>query len=188
MYKRRASILAINEGIDAIQQALSQNAWEVNWEGNRLLLSIEDMQMQEHHLRMLSTPKTYNLFKWLPFNNDNYRKWKDCANLSERIVLLERILASQLIAFVAAMNYRLPERLEVNLQNIQNMETVTCHGTQMVAFNVSYTANLLLPPHIAIGNSVSHGFGWQVPARINHRQAENKTKKEKKQLFLDNAL
>ncbi|MCB0561809.1 MAG: hypothetical protein H6573_35105 [Lewinellaceae bacterium] len=68
------------------------------------------------------------------------------------------------------MGYRLPERLEVNLHEIQFMKKVRLHGNPMIAFNITYNANVLLPSGIALGRGVSTGFGWQAPARVDLRQ------------------
>lgn len=67
------------------------------------------------------------------------------------------------------MGYRLPERLEVNLHEIQFMKKVRLYGNPMIAFNITYDANVLLPSGIALGRGVSTGFGWQVPARVGIR-------------------
>lgn len=168
--KGQASIFALNDGIEAVQSVLSNNAWRIHWEGTPRPLLITGMQMQEYTLRVLPRPKTYKLFKWLALNAENYEKWQQCNSLVERIALLERILAAHILAFAGSVGWQLPERLEVNLQNLQRIETVRCHGIPMLAFNVSYTANVLLPPHIALGKAVSHGFGWQVPEQVHQNQ------------------
>ena len=165
-YKRMASIFALNDGIEAIQQVLSTNAWRINWEGEPRPLQITGMQMQEYTLRMLARPKTYQLFKWLALNAENYEKWQQCTGLVDRIALLGRILASHIIAFAGSVGWRVPERLEVRLQDLQRVDMLYCHGIPLLAFNVTYTVNALLPPHIALGKGVSHGYGWQVPYRV----------------------
>lgn len=162
-YQGKASIFAINDGIEAVQSVLSNNAWHINWEGAQRPLQVTGMQMQEYTLRLLSRPKTYHLYKWLALNAENYEKWQQCAGLVDRIALLERILTSHLIAFAGSVGWRVPERLEVCLQHIQSIDTIYYHQIPLLAFNVSYTVNALLPPHIALGKAVSHGYGWQVP-------------------------
>lgn len=170
IHKRNAAIFALNEGVDALQEVLAKHDWTINWEGSERALMIEDLRMQEHYLRMCARPLTYKLFKWLPLNQENYQRYQECRNMVERIILLERILGSNLIALCASLDWRLPERLEVSIQHIQQVETVNYHGIPMLAFNLSYNANILLPPQIAIGRSVSHGFGWQQPRRIRKHQ------------------
>lgn len=166
MKRNHAAIFAINDGIEALQATLSSRSWRINWEGEPRQLQITGMEMNEYYLRMLARPKTYRLYKWLALNEENYKAWLACDNLVERIQLLERILNSHLLAFARSVGWRLPERLEVSIQNIQQVSKVRCHNTPLLAFNVTYTANALLPPHIALGKAVSHGFGWQRPIRL----------------------
>ncbi len=165
IHKGQASVFALNDGIESLQSVLSNNAWRIHWEGEPRPLQITGMQMQEYTLRMLPRPKTYRLFKWLALNAENYEKWQQCNSLVERITLLERILTAHIIAFAGGVGWHIPERLEIHLQDIQGTDTVRCHGIPLLAFNLTYTANVLLPPHIALGKGVSHAYGWQVPHR-----------------------
>lgn len=178
LWKGKAGITAFNEGVDAIQQALSANAWEINWEGKPMLLSIEDMRLNEHYLRTIATPKQYQLFKWLALNQENYERWRQCRSLMERAALLENILTGQILGFCDAMGYRLPERLEANLQYLNFMQQVRHHGNPILAFNITYSANVLLPSGMALGKGVSHGFGWQVPARQKNSKSFQAEEKE----------
>jgi len=177
MRRNHAAIFAINDGIEALQTTLSSRSWGINWEGEPRQLQITGMEMNEYHLRMLARPKTYRLYKWLALNEKNYKAWLACGNLVERIQLLERILNSHLLAFARSVGWRLPERLKVSIKNIQQVSKVRCHNTPLLAFSVTYTANALLPPHIALGKAVSHGFGWQRPVRLPtaNKQREGKS-------------
>lgn len=177
----KAAITAINEGVEAIQGALATNTWDITWEGAPQQLQVEGLNMKEHHLRMLPRPKTYKLFKWLALNQENYERWQREKSLVKRAALLENILAGQILGFCTAMDYRLPERLEVNLHEIQFMKKVRLHGNPMIAFNITYDANVLLPSGIALGRGVSTGFGWQVPARIGARPGNWNTGSAKEQ-------
>lgn len=169
IHKGKAGIFALNEGIEAVQQVLFSNRWAIQWEGQQQTLQIEQMQMNEHYLRMTAKPRTYKLFKWLALNEENYGRWHNCANLMERVQLLENILTGHILGFATNMNWQLPERLEVSLQYLQQVEQVTYHGVPLLAFNVSYTANVLLPPSIGLGKAVSHGFGWQQPVKVRQQ-------------------
>lgn len=176
--KGNASIFAINEGIEAVQGVLSSRNWQINWEGAPRPLLITGMQMQEYDLRLLPRPKAYQLYRWLALNEENYARWQQCDSLVARITLLERILASQILAFAGSVGWRVPERVEVRLQNLGATQKVYCHGMPLLAFDVSYTANVLLPPHIALGKGVSHGFGWQVPQTVGNNQRQRRLQTE----------
>jgi len=174
-----AAILAINEGVDALQQVLSEQEWQINWEGKTRQLQVFDMRMNQHYLRMTPTPKTYRLFNYLAFNADNYQRWQQADNYIQRIQLLQEILTGQLLGYATAMNWKIPEHLEVNIQYVQQMKQVKLHGTPRMAFNLTYTCNLLLPEGIALGKGISHGYGWQK----NIKQSKQKVKTMEQELY-----
>lgn len=161
----KAMILAINEGVEALQRVLANNKWELNWDGELLPLRIEDLKMREAHFQMLPTPKLYVVEDWLALNDANYKLWNEAPNLIARIRLLEKLLANQLLGVCKALNFQLPERLEVNIQDLRKNRKLTLHGIGRIAFNLQFDANIFLPPGLAFGNGVSHGFGRQYPFR-----------------------
>jgi len=159
----KAALFAINEGADALQQVLASSDWNITWQGEKRQLKVEDFQMQEHYFRMLPQPKKYKLFRWVALNSENFAKWLNCRNAAARAMLLEQILASNLIVLFASFGWRLPERMEVNLEHIVQESRIKQKDVSMLAFNVVFSCNVLLPPQMAIGKSVSKGFGWQIP-------------------------
>ncbi len=172
--KGKAAIFAINEGVAALQKVLAQNNWEIEWQGEKKTLQIEDLRMNEHYFRMLNDPKEYRLYKWLALNQENYARWQHCRNLKERIALLERILGSNIISLFKGLNWRPDERIEVNIQEIRNSQMVQFHGQKLLALDIIYDANVLLPAGIGIGKGVSLGFGWQMPRKTRHHRTYKK--------------
>ena len=161
----RATLFGINEGRKAIRSWLLQAEDELEIGGKQIPLLIENMQERKHTLSMLPQPRLYRLMDYVPFNSENYQKWQNAEDLHERIDLVERILAGNIITFAHHLDWRLPERLEVKLMAIREMKTITVHGTKRIAFNLIYKANIDLPPGIALGRSVAFGFGVQQPTR-----------------------
>lgn len=161
----KAAIYAINDGVVAVQKVLAQNDWVLNWQKEKVNLQIEDLRMNEHYLRTTQDLKKYKLFKWLALNQQNFEKWQACDGLKERVDLLERILGSNLVSLCKGLNWRPEVRIEVQIEEIRNSKPIKLHGTSLLAFDIIYKTNVLLPAGIAIGKGVAHGFGWQVPHR-----------------------
>ena len=161
----KASLFGINEGRQAIRKWLMQAEDELIMGGKKIPLLIDGMKEKKYSLSLLPSPKLYRLMDYVPFNTENYQKWMEAEDLHERVELLERILAGNIITFVHHLGWRLPDRLEVKLMAIREMKTITVHGTQRIAFNLIYKANIDLPPGIALGRSVAFGFGVQQPTR-----------------------
>ena len=100
---------------------------------------------------------------WLALNEENYRTWLELDDLSERVALLERVLAAHLLSFAKGMQWQLPEHMEVKLVDMVQHRTVRYHDVPLMAFDVVYKTNLELPTLIGLGKAVSHGYGWQIP-------------------------
>lgn len=172
----RAAIFALQDGVASLQEFLMSGHTTLKMQGRYHPLAITRMVKQEHQLYLADRPQTYKLFKWLPLNPDNYAAWQQCADLVERVQLLERILSSQMVGFCASMDWQAPERIGASIQHLQLMEKVKAFNVQMLAFNITYTSHLVMPEGIGLGKAVSHGFGWQVPAAYNFGEGGFKEK------------
>ena len=159
VWKKRAAIFALSEGVEAFSEVLAGSEWEINWQGKRQGLCVEGIQMQEHQLQMSNQLRSYRLHHYVALNKENYLRWKQCHSLLQRALLIENILTGHILGFCTAMGYRLPERLEVSLQSINHLRKVQLHGNSMLSFSVNFDANVELPHGIALGRGVSTGFG-----------------------------
>ena len=167
----KATIFAINEGVEALQQILAKSDWKLNWQGNIESLQVEDLEMNEHYFRMLAQPKEYRLKQWLALNQESYREWRQCNGLLERAQLLQRKLENHLVGLFKGLQWDWSERFEVQLQNIDRSNVIHYHDTQLMCFDVTFTTNVLLPSDIGIGKGVSHGFGVVFPKRVVRRNS-----------------
>ena len=84
-------------------------------------------------------------------------------SLTERTLKLEQILASNIIAFAKGIHWQLPQRLDVTLLQLRATHTVQHKGVPMVAFDISFSANIDLPDGLGLGKACSHGFGVVQP-------------------------
>lgn len=182
MVKGNAAIFAINEGVEVLEQVLLEKDWAIHWQGRVRALNVETVQTGEHILRMLHKPKAYRLKKWLGLNQKNYDLWQQCDGLIEEVALLERILATNLLMTCNSFGWRLPERLEVRITKIHKEQWVRCHGDRVLAFSLTFKANIALPALLATGRSVSLGFGWVELERVltQHRSKDRQKRFEMK--------
>ena len=126
------------------------------------LLNIQDDLQQ---ISMSEQTYTYYMHQYLPFNRDNFNRWKNKSSLKEGIDILESVLVGQLINFASGMDWQLPEHLQVTIEDIHFMDTLKHYQVKRVAFNLTFTANIQLPVGMGLGKGVSHGFG--VTRRFN---------------------
>jgi len=157
--QQKAALVAINEGIEAVHQVLSNHDWQLHWHNTPRTLRIEEVHINTDTFRLSETLISYRIPRWIALNQANYEKWQQCKNLTERADLLERVLTAQLLALFTTFNWRLPFHLEVYLQEIHKKYPVNTHKNSMLSFDVSFTTNVSIPKGLAIGRSVSLGHG-----------------------------
>jgi hypothetical protein len=172
----KAALFALGEGVEAVQNMLLASGGTLMMGREAYRLRIEQLTTKETPLSMSPQMRPYYLKNWLALNDHNYRAWEKMPTLTERVQQLEQILASNIISFAKGIKWQLPQRLEVALQNIQQTHKVKYHGVDLVAFDVSFTANIDLPEGLGLGKACSHGFGVVMPL------LENKTKKMRPRL------
>lgn len=154
-----AGLFAVNEGVDALQRVLATSDWELNWKGEKRTLTVEDLHLDEHYLRFLTQPRTYRLRHWMALNPENFRKWDAMRSVIPKMQMLQKLLENHTMATLWGVGFEPTERVEVALLDIDRKRTVTYHGTSLVAFDVVFESNVLLPRGLGFGKAVSHGFG-----------------------------
>ncbi len=158
-YKKQAAILVFNQAIEGFQDILSSTDWQLRWRNHPHPLTITDLKLEEHRLKMTDKMMPYHLKSWLALKQDNYVLWQKCKNMSERSELLERVLVGHLLGFSSQMGWQLPERLEVNLQLLHRIRQTQYRSAQVLIFDVSFEANIDLPYGIGLGKGLTQGYG-----------------------------
>ena len=155
----QAAIFAMGDGVGAVQNMLLASDGILMMGKRQYRLRIDKFKHNEHPLSMSAEKKPYFLKNWLALNDHNFKEWDSMTSLTARTQKLEQILASNIIAFAKDIHWQLPQRLEVTLLQIRSTHTVKHKGVPMVAFDVSFSANIDLPDGLGLGKACSHGFG-----------------------------
>ncbi|MEM8527885.1 MAG: CRISPR-associated endonuclease Cas6 [Bacteroidota bacterium] len=161
VHRGRAMLVGYQAGAESLRAVLLK-VRNIQLNNKTVPLRLHQLREKTYTLRMSEQPRYYRLQHWLALNQENYQKWLALDNLQDRILLLERALNGHLLSFAQAMQWQLPERLEVRLRDLIQHKTVKYHNTPLIAFDVEYRVNLNLPPLIGLGKASSHGFGWQI--------------------------
>ncbi|MEL6676288.1 MAG: CRISPR-associated endonuclease Cas6 [Bacteroidota bacterium] len=161
----RAALFAVGEGVPALRSWLMNRPDEfiIGKQKGRLL--IQGLQEQVHELKVLPQARLYRLMDYQALNQENYQRWKAADSLVERVHLLDQLLNNHLIGLAKGLDWQIQERFEARLLNLRKIRTVKTHGSERLAFNLIIKTRLDLPPGIAIGKAVSHGFGTLQPTR-----------------------
>jgi|GEM_PF-2054784 len=97
---------------------------------------------------------------WVALNQENFARYRRLDEAARRAEL-DRILVGNLLTMSQAFGWFF-EKDETVYAAFEAHGEVTCvvKDVPHVGFDGSFVTNLALPDHLALGRSVSHGFGW----------------------------
>lgn len=162
IHQGKISLIGIGEGSETLRRALLE-VREIQLGNKKIPLRISHLTEQEMTIKMTSHPQLYRLMNWVPFNQENYIRWKHSERLSEKIQIMEKMLVGQIITLANGVEWKIPERFEAFLVDIVSTEKVKVHGQECVAFNVMFKCNIDIPVGLGIGRSVAFGYGGVYP-------------------------
>lgn len=161
-YKRinkSAAIVAVDEGADIIGQFLSSDDTCLSIGKRKENFVVKDIRADQYLVQEWDSIFEYYLRKWLPLNSENYKEYVNIDDLSEKVSFLERILIGNILSFAKGIGVTLKPNIECRLTSMAAPRLQKYKGVKMMAFDVSFKANVLLPDYIGIGKGVSLGFG-----------------------------
>lgn len=160
-----ASVFAINEGALFIEKIIKK----------KLPFDITRIERDSFQLKKVTKNHTkfYHLFRWIPLDeryfsgisdsDGSFKLWNELF-MDEKVKLLENILVSNIIDFAHCVGWQISKNksLRIRLHDIQHINPVKLYGSSVIAFDVTYAANLELPDHLGLGRGKSMGYGWQL--------------------------
>lgn len=98
----------------------------------------------------------------LIFNQSNYKKYKNLDSEIAQQYERDRLLVAQLLSAMRGLNVHFEVQMYATFTQIK---TCQCRYKEqnMLGIQGNFASNALLPPGLAIGHAVSHGYGWIVP-------------------------
>lgn len=162
----RGTIVGINEGVNALLRILDEEDLIIRWNGRMKALKVVKVAQNEHQFGILDQPKQYRLKNWMALTQRNHQVWKSCDGLTQRILLLDKLLTNHIIGVLKELNWRWPPgSLQANLDFLYKMDSVRHKGVKLEVFDVAFSTNINLPVGLSIGKGVSHGFGIIIPGK-----------------------
>ncbi|GIW67993.1 MAG: hypothetical protein KatS3mg096_861 [Candidatus Parcubacteria bacterium] len=152
------SILCIEKGVDEIYHLFKHKHWDINLKGKNIDLKVKQLILSDAYFKQCSTFKKYNISNWLALNKENYQKYNSFA-LKDKIALLENILKANILAMAKGINWHISDKIELIINNINRQKVARYKGVKLLAFNLSFQTNVILPQYLSLGKGASMGFG-----------------------------
>jgi hypothetical protein len=138
------------------------------WPGSTLRLGDEDARVAEVSWTTLAVTRVlvrrlvrYELCApWIALNQDNHARYRTLSPPARRAEL-DRILVGNLLTMSQTFGwYFEPEEIVHAAFEPSDEGPAVVKGVPLIGFLGSFVSNLELPDGLAVGRSVSHGFGW----------------------------
>ena len=168
---RKAAITCIGEGTEAIGKFFSSCNFDVVLGNRNMTLEVESVRAYKTLVQVWDSVFTYHLRKWLPLNQENYRKYEALDSIVERYAFLERLLTGNILSFAKSMGVYFDKQVECKITSADEPRIVNYKGVKMMSFDVEFKSNVSLPDYIGLGKGVSLGFGTVV--RKYEKQNDN---------------
>lgn len=176
-YKRlggKASIVCIEEGADIIGQFMSEMTNSIMIGERKTKCNTDRIMPTKLLVQTWKSSFSYQIFRWLPLNKENYIRYQATEGMIEKIALLEKILKGNLLSMLKGLAIFLEDELKVKISNLSEPYILHNKGVALMAFNADFNCNLSIPNYIGIGKNASLGYGI-----IHQKKKENQQKGNK---------
>lgn len=175
-YKRikgNAAILCINEGAEIIGNFFNEMPSSLRIGNKEDIFEIESIKAYLHLIQIWDNLFEYNLSKWIPFNQDNYKKYCLLDSISEKSKFLEDTLFGNLLSLTKGIGIQLNKSdIIAKITYVNDPIILKFKGVNMMTFNIIFKTNLYIPDYMGIGKGVSIGYG--IVTHKNECNNENK--------------
>lgn len=155
----KACIIGLDNGVEQLTQLLQTTARTVQIGQREVPLELLSCRSSLESIGTDDKRHTYRIENWLPLNERNYAHYQAMPALRDRVALLDTILVGNLLSCFKGLDLVATEEIVAYLTRIDVMRAVSSKKTRLMAFDVTFESNVLLPPHLGLGKSVSRGFG-----------------------------
>lgn len=122
-------------------------------------VSVTDVLRQTFDLELSEEMSDYEISRWLPLNQENYRQYMSIDSLAERYFFLERLLVGNILSFAKGIGIFVEGEIALSITELISTQTCRFKGIDMLSFSVRFKTNIILPEFVGLGKGVSLGFG-----------------------------
>lgn len=159
---RRPLLIGLQEGALAVWNYLQDAPGQLTLRGHRLLhvrQACVDASEQDFSVTDGMT-QAYSLRNWLPLNSANYAAYSEIESLVGKVQKLERVLVGNILSMASGLDVFVDVPVKVEITDICGKPRVVNYKkVGMMAFDIEFRSNVILPDFIGLGKGISRGFG-----------------------------
>ena len=169
---RKAAIVCFGEGCSTVGEFFATQNMKFMMGKQLVELNLERLQPRKFVIQVWDTMFTYTLRKWLPFNQDNYRKFTSIEGIAEKALFLQNILIGNMLSMTKGLGIHIDKEIQCNITEVSSPRIVRAKGVKLMSFDIEFKSNLSIPDYAGIGKHASIGYGTIVKKRNNNKDEE----------------
>lgn len=152
-------IFGIEQGIDALEYFFNKDEFKLHLYDRVADFKIDFVHLNKYPVQVFDHFFSYRLFNWVALNTKNFEVFNQLDDEDQKKRFLEKILVGNLLSFAKGMNIWLDKKIEVRDLTVKRVHNTKFKNVALLAFNIDFSCNLLIPQHLGIGKGVSLGYG-----------------------------
>lgn len=155
-------IIALGDAARLMYLYVPQFPPTFNLYGDDVRFKISQIQFQRFDLEMSETPDfVYEIKQYVPFNSDNYAKFKVLTRREDKKQFLSKLLNNHLLAMAKGLNWQLPLYLNQTsvLYGEDASKIITTNDHKVMSFSLCFQTQITLPDFVGIGKDTAKGMG-----------------------------
>ncbi len=158
-FGRHPGIVCLEHSIDEVYHLFSKKTNTISVSGRELELQVKDLSLKTVDLKVTDVPIEYNLQSWVALNQKNHPTFTRLETVEEKIQMLEGILAGNILSFAKGIDWWIEKRFDLEIIEVMSEKWIRNKNTKVIAFDLKFNANIILPPFIGLGKGASRGKG-----------------------------
>ena len=159
LVERNPAIVCINSGYDESLKLFENVQWNFKIKDRNIRADIKHLSFDYFECESCASPVKYRIQNWFALNEQNYNRFKNIKNITDRKQFVEKILIGNILSFAKGVNWTIDEQIKVHINFLPNHRMFNFKNNKMAGFDLNFSTNVLLPDNIGLGKSVSRGFG-----------------------------
>ena len=161
-FRRAASgvvIVGIGDAADAVSSLAEKHELSLTIVNRETVLTVERCETAFYEPIVADEPKLYSLTDYIALTDRNLKDYNCLLALSDKIILLEKILVGNILSFFKGIGHHTDDQLVAVLTAIDGEGETVYKSIKWKTFNLHFVSNVVLPDGIGLGKSVAVGYG-----------------------------
>ncbi|HMQ46024.1 MAG TPA: CRISPR-associated endonuclease Cas6 [Saprospiraceae bacterium] len=159
MVHRRPRIVFINEAIEEAHHFFAKNDWSLNLAGRPYQSRIENLKALQVHFGLSDDFQDYRISNWLGLNEENVKAYRNTPRMADRLAILERILAGNILSVANNFELHFPRRFTLEITDFFTCRKVYYKGIGLMSFDLAFRSDVYFPYGLSMGKGSSLGYG-----------------------------